>query len=114
SDKESNEAIVLGTQEGAAAIGADAPPVIVPTSADLYAPLIQAMVEQDFDVIVTTGVDLIPATVAAAKANPDTWFIGVDHAPCIDDKGAYDKSGKQCIADSSTVLPRYIAIGYAE
>ena len=114
SEKESNEATVVGTQQGADAIGADAPPVIIPTSADLYAPLIQAMVEQDFDVIVTTGVDLIPATVAAAKANPDTWFIGVDQAPCIDAEGAYDQTGKDCTGDSSTLLPRYIAINYAE
>ena len=113
-EKESNEAIVVGTQQGAVAIGADPPPVVIPTSTDLYAPLIQAMVEQDFDVIVTTGVDLIPATVAAAKANPNTWFIGVDQAPCLDDKGAHDPTGKQCTGDGSTLLPRYIATSYAE
>ena len=109
-----NELTVAGTQQGAAAIGAGPPPVIVPTSTELYAPLIQALVDQDFDVVVATGVNLVPATVAAAKANPKVWFIGVDHAPCIDAAGAYDPSSKDCAGDISKLLPNYIAINYAE
>jgi basic membrane protein A len=113
-DKDFNEVAVAGTQQGAAAIGADPPPVIVPTSADLYAPLIDALVEQKFDIIVASGVNLVPATAAAAKANPKVWFIGVDHAPCIDATGVYDASSKDCSGDIAKLLPNYIAINYAE
>ncbi len=113
-DKDFNELTVSGTQHGAAAIGADPPPIIVPDSPDLYAPLVQALVDQDFDIIVATGVNLVPATAAAAKANPKIWFIGVDHAPCIDATGIYDPSFKDCSGDVSQLLPNYIAINYAE
>ena len=102
-DKNFNEYTFVGAQQGAAAIGADPPPVVVPTSDADYAPLIQAFVDQDFDVIVAAGFNLVPATAAAAKANPDIWFIGVDHAPCINATG-----------DVSKLLPKYIAINYAE
>ena len=113
-DKDFNELTAVGTQQGAAAIGAEPPPIIVPTAPDLYAPLIQALVDQDFDIIATTGVNLAPATAAAAKANPKIWFIGVDHAPCIDATGVYDPSSKDCSGDIAKLLPNYIAINYAE
>jgi basic membrane lipoprotein Med (substrate-binding protein (PBP1-ABC) superfamily) len=113
-DKDFNELAVAGTQDGADAIGADPPPVIVPPSASLYAPLIQALVDQHFDIVVATGVNLVPATAAAAKANPKIWFIGVDHAPCIDATGVYDPSSKDCSGDIAKLLPNYIAIDYAE
>ena len=113
-DKSYNEYTFTGAQQGAAAIGADPPPVVVPESAADYAPLIQALVDQDFDVIVTTGVNLGPATAAAAKKNPNTWFIGVDQHPCIDTAGDYDPTSKDCSGDISKLLPRYIALDYAE
>jgi basic membrane protein A len=72
------------------------------------------MVDLDFDIIVSTGVNLVPATAAAAKANPETWFIGVDHAPCINAKGVYDAKAKDCSGDISTLLPNYLALTYAE
>ena len=113
-DKSYNEYTYVGAQQGAAAIGADPPPVVVPESAADYAPLIQAMVAQDFDIIVTTGVDLMPATAAAAKKNPNIWFIGVDQHPCINATGDVDPSSKDCSGDVSKLLPRYIAVDYAE
>ena len=113
-EKDLNELTVMGTQQGAAAIGADPPPVIVPTSADLFAPLIDALVDQKFDIIVATGVNLVPATVAAAKANPRIRFLGVDHHPCIDSRGVYDPRSKDCSGDISKLFPNYIAINYAE
>ena len=71
-------------------IGAAEPPVVVPQSDADYGPLIQAFVDQDYDIIVATGFNLPDATAAAAKANPDIWFIGVDQAPCIDAAGDVD------------------------
>src|SRR3989337_1468408 len=51
-DKNFNEYTYVGAQQGAAAVGAAEPPVVVPTSDADYAPLIQAFIDQDFDVIV--------------------------------------------------------------
>jgi len=113
-DKNFNEFTFVGAQQGAAAIGADPPPVVVPTSDADYAPLIQAFVDQNFDVIVAAGFNLVPATAAAAKANPDIWFIGVDHAPCINATGDVDPTFADCSGDVSKLLPKYIAINYAE
>jgi basic membrane protein A len=113
-DKNFNEYTFVGAQQGAAAIGADPPPVVVPTSDADYAPLIQAFVDQDFDVIVATGFNLVPATAAAAKANPDIWFIGVDHAPCINATGDVDPTFADCSGVVADLLPKYIAINYAE
>jgi basic membrane protein A len=113
-DKNFNEYTYVGAQQGAAAVGAAEPPVVVPTSDADYAPLIQAFVDQDFDVIVATGFNLVPATAAAVKANPDIWFIGVDHAPCISATGDLDPTFADCSGDIATLLPKYIAISYAE
>ena len=113
-DKNFNEYTFVGAQQGAAAIGADPPPVVVPTSDADYAPLIQAFVDQNFDVIVAAGFNLVPATAAAAKANPDIWFIGVDHAPCLDKTGTVDLTFADCSGDVAKLLPKYIAINYAE
>jgi basic membrane protein A len=113
-DKNFNEYTFVGAQQGAAAIGADPPPVVVPTSDADYAPLIQAFVDQDFDVIVAAGFNLVPATAAAAKANPNIWFIGVDHAPCINATGDVDPTFADCSGDVSKLLPKYIAINYQE
>lgn len=113
-DKNFNEYTYIGAQQGAAAIGADEPPVVVPTSDADYAPLIQAFVDQGFNVIVATGFNLVPATAAAAKANPDIWFIGVDHSPCINATGDVDPTFSDCSGDLATLIPNYIAINYAE
>ncbi len=113
-DKNFNEYTYLGAQQGATAVGADEPPVVVPSSDADYGPLIQAFVDQDFDVIVATGFNLVPATAAAVKANPDIWFIGVDHDPCISATGDLDPTFTDCSGDIATLLPKYIAINYAE
>jgi basic membrane protein A len=114
-DKNFNEFTYVGAQAGASEIGAPEPPVVVPTSDADYAPLIQAFVDQGFNIIVTPGFNTVPATAAAAKDNPDVWFIGVDHDPCIDEAGAVDPTFT-CAgsANLSTLLPKYIALNYAE
>jgi basic membrane protein A len=113
-DKNFNEFTYVGAQQGAAAVGAAEPPVVVPTSDADYGPLIQAFVDQEFDVIVATGFNLEGVTAAAAKANPDIWFIGVDHAPCINATGDVDPTFADCSGDIATLLPKYIAVNYAE
>ncbi len=113
-DKNFNEFTYVGAQRGADAIGAEPPPVVVPTSDADFAPLIQAFVDQDFNIIVASGFNLVGATAAAAKANPDIWFIGVDHAPCINAAGDVDPTFGDCSGDIATLIPNYIAINYAE
>ena len=113
-DKNFNEYTYVGAQQGAAAVGAAEPPVVVPTSDADFAPLIQAYVDQEFDVIVATGFNLEGVTAAAAKANPNIWFIGVDHAPCINAAGDVDPTFADCSGDIATLLPKYIAVNYAE
>jgi basic membrane protein A len=62
---------------------------------------------------VTTGPEAIPSVVAMAKANKGIWFIGVDQAPCVGAAGALDPKGV-CAGDIAKILPRYMAITYAE
>jgi basic membrane protein A len=113
-DKNFNEYTYVGAKEGAAAIGAAEPPVVVPASDADYEPMLQSYVDQQFDIIVATGFNLVPATAKLAKANPDIWFIGVDHAPCINGTGDVDPTFADCSGDLATLLPKYIAINYAE
>ena len=114
-DKNFNEYSYKGAQAGAADIGTTGDvPFAVPKDASEYATLIQNYVSQNFDVIVTVGFNLTADTVKAAKANPNIWFIGVDQAPiCVDEKGDPD-STFACKGDAKSLLPHYVALGYAE
>ena len=62
----------LGLQEG------DGYKYIETQDSKDYVDNIQQFVDAEFNVIVTVGFALGEATIAAAKANPDTYFIGVD------------------------------------
>ena len=77
-DKGFNEYSNKGALQGATDIGAPAPKVIVPKDQTEYASAIQSLVDEKMQVIVTVGFNLGAATIAAAKANPDVWFVGVD------------------------------------
>jgi len=113
-DKNFNEYSFKGAEDGAAAIGAEAPKSIVPTSASEYAPSIKSFVDQKFDVIVTVGFNLASVTVQAAHDNPNTWFIGVDQSPiCVTADGLPD-STFACPGDAKTLLPKYISIAFQE
>ena len=71
--------------------GAAALTPLVPKSASEYAGLIQQVVDAGANIIVTVGFNLASATVEAACANPDTWFVGVDQSPiCVDPEGHAD------------------------
>jgi basic membrane lipoprotein Med (substrate-binding protein (PBP1-ABC) superfamily) len=43
-----------------------------------YAKNIDTCIAENYDIVVTVGFLIADATMAAAKANPDTYFIGVD------------------------------------
>ncbi len=76
-DKGFNHSAWEGAQQGAAAIGGEASYIESESSRD-YEKNINAYVDQGADVIVTVGFALGEATTAAAKANPNIVFIGVD------------------------------------
>lgn len=44
-----------------------------------YAANIDTCIQEEFDVIVTVGFLIQDATLAAAEANPDIFFVGIDH-----------------------------------
>lgn len=52
----------------------------IETQADIdYAANIQTCIDEGFEAIVTVGFLIADATYAAAEANPDVYFLGVDH-----------------------------------
>jgi basic membrane protein A len=76
-DKSFNEFSWKGVQDGAKAIGGTANVIVTKDTAD-YKQNIQQLVDQKYDVIVTVGFLIGTDTAAAAKANPNIQFFGVD------------------------------------
>jgi basic membrane protein A and related proteins len=113
-DKNFNQFSYAGAVNGAVSIGAKTPSVVVPTATSDYEPLLQAYVDQGFDIIVGVGFNLANPTAKLAKANKDIWFIGVDHNPCINAKGDVDTTFKDCTGVIADLIPNYIALNYAE
>jgi basic membrane protein A len=105
-DKGFNEFSYKGAQDGAAAIGAADPPVVVPKDQSEYAADIQGFVGQNFNIIVTVGFNLANATQDAALANPKIDFIGVDQSACVDETGKVDPTFA-CKGDAKALLPNY-------
>ncbi len=77
-DKSFNEFSWKGVQDGASAIGAPKPAVIVTKDIADYKQNIQQLVDQKYDIIFTVGFLIGTDTLAAAKANPTIQFYGVD------------------------------------
>ncbi len=77
-DKSFNEFSWKGVQDGASAIGAPKPAVIVTKDIADYKQNIQQLVDQKYDIIFTVGFLIGTDTLAAAKANPTIQFFGVD------------------------------------
>jgi basic membrane protein A len=80
-DKSFNEYSWKGVQDGAAAVGGTARNIVTRDVAD-YKQNIQQFVEQKYDIIVTVGFLIGTDTMAAAKANPNIQFFGVDQFVC--------------------------------
>jgi basic membrane protein A len=113
-DKNFNEYTFKGASDAATTLGAPAPASVVAKSASEYAKDIQDMIDAGSQIIVTTGFNLANATVEAACANPDIWFVGVDQSPiCVDPSGHADSSFA-CTGKAADLLPRYISIMYQE
>ena len=102
-----------GAVKGAQEIGSPDPQNIVTTQSSDYAKNIQSFVDQNYDVIVTVGFAIGGDTVAAAKANPDIKFIGVDQSPCVDADGNNDPTFT-CAGDASQLLPNLQGIQWKE
>jgi basic membrane protein A and related proteins len=113
-DKNYNEYTDKGVLAAAAAIGAPVPPAVVPKDASQYATLIQAYIDQKYNMIVTVGFNLGAATGAAAVKNKDITFVGVDQGPiCLKADGSQDFTAP-CPLDPKTVAPNYISIDFQE
>jgi len=78
-DKGFNDSAWAGVQQAAKALGVE-PKVIETTDPNDYQKNLDQFISEGYNVIVTVGFNLQEATVAAAKANPDIKFIGVDQA----------------------------------
>jgi basic membrane protein A len=111
-DKNFNQYSYEGAKAAAQALGATVN-YVVPADASDYTKDIQGFVDGKYSVIVTVGFNLGDATIKAAKANPNIWFIAVDVAPCVDATGAPD-STFACKGDAATLLPKLIGIQFKE
>lgn len=76
-DKSFNQSAWTGVEQAEAELGATVNYIETKDAKD-YAANMQLFIDNNYDVIVTVGFALGTATVEAAKANPDVWFIGVD------------------------------------
>jgi basic membrane protein A len=111
-DKNFNQYSYEGAKAAGQSLGATVN-YVVPADASDYTKDIQQFVDQKYNIIVTVGFNLGDATIKAAKANPDIWFIAVDVAPCVDASGAPD-STFTCAGDAATLLPKLIGIQFQE
>lgn len=117
-DRNFNQYSWEGAVDGAARIGAAEPQSAISLASADIKKNIQAFVDQDYDIIVTVGFAAGNDTAAAALANPDIRFIGVDQSfICIDATGAIDtqpEGAPDCDGDPATLLPNYVGIGWQE
>jgi basic membrane protein A len=77
-DRSYNQAAWDGVQQAKSAGVTDWVASIETVDIRDYEANIDVFVQAKFDVIVTIGADMAPATLAAANANPEMYFIGVD------------------------------------
>jgi basic membrane protein A len=115
-DKSFNEAGWCGTIMGAEAIDGQAR-VIVTADPDDYATNMRTFIDNGFKIIVTYGFALGDATFAAAKANPDVQFIGLDQFMCLTPEGELDKAAVPTCAgnaNAATLIPNYQGIVFNE
>lgn len=112
-DRNFNQYSWEGALAGAEAVGAAEPQYAISQQSVDIAPNIQAFVDQEYDVIVTVGFAAGTDTIAAAKANPDIKFIGVDQAPCVTPEGDPDASFA-CEGDPAALLPNLQGLNWRE
>jgi basic membrane protein A len=111
-DKSFNEGGWCGTIAGATSVGGSAEVIVTEDPAD-YANNLQTFIDQGYQIIVTYGFALGNATAAAAKANPDVNFIGLDQSVCVDEAGDPDPTFT-CAGDAAALLPNYQGLVFNE
>jgi basic membrane protein A len=111
-DKSFNQASYEGAKAAAEKMGADFDVIVTQNVSD-YKQNIQTFVDQGFNTIVTVGFLIGSDTAAAAKANPNVKFIGVDQGICVDENGVSDPTFA-CKGDAAKLLPNYQGIVFAE
>jgi basic membrane protein A len=111
-DKSFNEGGWCGTIAGAAAVGGTADVIVTEDPAD-YQNNMQTFIDQGYQIIVTYGFALGGDTAAAAKANPDVQFIGLDQSICVDANGDPDPTFA-CAGDAAELLPNYQGLVFNE
>jgi basic membrane protein A and related proteins len=111
-DKSFNQASYEGAKAAAEAMGADFDVIVTQNVSD-YKQNIQTFIDQGFNTVVTVGFLIGSDTAAAAKANPNVKFIGVDQSICLDENGESDPTFA-CKGDAAKLLPNYQGIVFAE
>lgn len=111
-DRSFNQFSNQGAIDAATQLGGTHDVIVTEEIAD-YANNIQTFVDQDYDVIVTIGFLIGSDTLAAAKANPDVHFIGVDQNICVDADGNNDTTFA-CPGDAASLIPNYQGILFKE
>ena len=109
-DNSFNENAFTGLEDAADEVGFE--PVVLESQSDAdFEPNINALLEQDCNIIVTVGFLLGDATEAAAKENPDTDFAIVDYAY----EDTYDNLlGLTYATDQAAFLAGYVAADQSE
>jgi basic membrane protein A len=109
-DNSFNENAYTGLTDAADEIGFE--PVVLESQSDAdFEPNIQALLDQDCDLIVTVGFLLGDATEAAAQENPDTNFAIVDYAY----ETTYDNLlGLTYATDQAAFMAGYVAAAMTE
>ena len=69
-DRGFNQFTFEGTKAGAAAAGLPEPAVVIPRDESEYGQLVDALIADGNNIIVTTGFNLATTSTVAAKANP--------------------------------------------
>lgn len=111
-DKSFNEFTYAGVVDAAEQLGGTHDVIVTEEIAD-YTTNIQTFVDEGYDAIVTIGFLLGSDTLAAARANPDIFFVGIDQSICVDEAGENDTTFT-CAGDAATLIPNYQAPAFAE
>lgn len=115
-DHSFNELGKDGLDSAAKALGVKSIAVESKSDSD-YAPNIDSLLSQGCDLIITVGFNLSAASLAAAKANPDTKFAIIDDAADADFDGKVDDPNiKPILFDTaqSAFLAGYAAASYSK
>ena len=116
-DKSFNQTAFKGLEDAGDELGFEADYLESQTEAD-FAPNIQALIDQDCDLIVTVGFLLGNATADAAEANPDQLFAIVDNdlfdAEAEEDRNFDNVAELVFDTDQAAFLAGYVAAATTE